>query len=219
MGLVDRLAEACPRFPRDVFEQFVVPDFVRHDCVKVVLLCESPHTREVKSCPRTPLMGASGKTVGRALNVLVRGVSATTSQPIGHLVRSDPKFSWLGIMNVCCVPMQRKPYEDRAGDVDCWIKRLKEVRKRREDDPWDETNQVEAAIKDDLRERWRCVESQRRDVLLVPCGGVARRFCRQLAYAPIAPRTPHPSRCRWDEAIEVCRTIEHISAVLADDTK
>ena len=42
MNLLDRLEAACPGFPRDIFEEYLVPDVVSPDDAKVVLLLRVP---------------------------------------------------------------------------------------------------------------------------------------------------------------------------------
>ena len=79
--------------------------------LKVVLLCESPHTDEV--CKQYPLAGYSGEVVA---DVLVKDVLCTSTpdvqnRAIGRLVKSgNSRFEWLGIMNVSSLPLQLKPY-------------------------------------------------------------------------------------------------------------
>ena len=106
-------------------------------------------------------------------------------------------------MNVCQVPMQDKPYGKNADQIADWLKRLQKIRGKGESDPLDEDDLVELALREDLRARFARLK---RDPLVVPCGVVARRYCRLLEIDVSGiPRTPHPFRCRWDEAIEVCR--------------
>lgn len=213
MNILDRLQDLDPSFPRNRFEDYLVEDVGGMDDASVVLLCESPHTQEMGSSPKTPLMGSSGKSVANVLNRVVSGAAHATIQPIGQLVRSDERFRWLGVMNVCQVPMQKKPYGEIAEQIDDWLELLKDIREKGEAEPLDEGDPIESALKEDLDARlarWKKV------VLTVPCGVVARRFCQLLDIDTSGmPRTPHPSRCRWDEAIEVCRTVERIYSVLS----
>ena len=79
MNILERLQEADCCFPRNHFDDYLVEDVGRMGDASVVLLCESPHTKEVGSSPKTPLMGSSGKSVASVLNLVVGGVGQAAS--------------------------------------------------------------------------------------------------------------------------------------------
>ena len=197
-------------------ENYLVEDSGCTGEVKVVLLCESPHTDEVEASPRRPLVGASGASVAAVVRKLVHGQDTESGDSIGELVGGgNEDFDRVGLMNVCPLPMQKTPYCDvlqsRCNQL---LDDLERIRKRTGNRV--ELSALECTIKNHLAERWEslrnCVDSE---PLLIACGGTARRF-RTLAGLPgeDLPKTPHPSRGQWARALELYKTMERIRDVL-----
>ena len=216
MPFLDRLARVYPGLDMTCLECYLVDDCTGGEDVKVVLLCESPHTEEVSSRPRRPLVGNSGKGVAKVLRELVPEVPDVEGA-IGDLVcRRTAGFGWLGLMNACRLPMQKDVYpaalqESHEGlfdELQRLHKGLPLVRSRLAD-----------AICEDLQCRWnRVVARENGGALLIPCGEVARRLCdlAQIRDENL-PNTPHPSRNQWTMALELYRTIEMIREALGPE--
>lgn len=214
MDFLDRLRNVYPSLQRGALEPYVAHDLVNGREVRVVLLCESPHNDEVRSSPPIPLVGQSGVSVAQALMAHVLGLETHGRDPVGRLISDgDPRFRWLGLMNVCRVPMQKDVYcrsvRDDYADL---LSQLNKIRNRKE--AVHLRCAVECAIKDDLKERWECVRTQHpSNILLVPCGRVARRFCRLAEISvPDGLKTPHPARAQWETGMEFCMTMDAIRA-------
>ena len=221
-GLLKHLGEACLGAELSALKEYVVPDVFGSN-TRVVLLCESPHDQEVKY--RLPLMGESGKVVARALERLIFQCSPEDelTEPLGRLVdRQDSRFSWLGLMNVCVVPMQAKAYGDELpAECQAFVKQLEEIREVCESK--DSSCALESVIRNDLECRWMEVTSQYPGALLVPCGSVARRFCRLADISvDIRVHVDHPAfrpnrnskLYFWDRAVNFCQTFDRIREVV-----
>ena len=217
MSFLERLAHVYPDSDLAGFECYLVDDCVGGCEVKVVLLCESPHTDEVASRPRRPLSGKSGKSVARVLRELALCQNTDGDTPIGDLVcGGDEDFDWLGIMNACPVPMQKKPYRTEAlGDLGDEIDDLASVRTKSAATP--RQRALEKAIADDLAARWRCVNARiDPNALVIACGETARRFhsLAGLRAGQDLPNVPHPSREQWTKALQLYRCVLRIRDVL-----
>ena len=113
MTILDRLNSLCPTVDLSELGGYLVDDRGCGPDVKVVLVCESPHSEEVASDPRLPLVGESGRSVARVLAKFVLCQEISDSRSIGELVSGDrTNFDWLGLMNACQLPMQKKVYSD-----------------------------------------------------------------------------------------------------------
>ena len=111
MTFLERLALVYPDLDLTGLRRCLVDDCCV-GAVKIVLLCESPHTSEIQE--ELPLVGASGRSVASVLRKLALGRGETEDDmSIGRLVsQRDEDFAWLGLMNTCPLPMQKKPYCD-----------------------------------------------------------------------------------------------------------
>lgn len=218
MTFLARLASVYPNLDLSALEDYLVEDCGCGGDVKVVLLCESPHTDEVEASPRQPLVGTSGRSVAAVLQKLALRRGLENGDSIGELVGSgNGDFDWVGLMNVCPLPMQKSPYcndlQNRFGQL---LDELESIRGKTGTRA--ELSNLECAIKNHLMERWQRLSSCVEEVpLLIACGSTARRF-RTLAGLPDEdlPRTPHPSRGQWAMALELYETMERIRGVLVD---
>ena len=183
----------------------VVPDLPEGDWggVRVVLLLESPHKDEVPQ--HCPLVGSSGVYATKGLGTVLPAMRGADA--LGDLVASsDPRVSWLGIMNASRVPLKPRPYWEsgagRPADIPAWptfAKCLPYVRGKR---PVTERNEaallLERVIVEDLQERLDRIPTGS-DLLLVCCGAIAQRILER-AQVPDGIRvvyTYHPSRDQW----------------------
>lgn len=207
--------------------------------LKVVLLCESPHTEETKGRDikdRYPLAGRSGKDVTNILRkyVLCKGQSAMPDEAVGELVKKkDPCFKWLGIMNASTLPLQATAYCQKqdfygksyaAKDVTVLLSILRSFEtilgnpgaSTRQDR---QTKCVDNLMQKDLKSRLKKIPNKC-ELLFVFCGEVAqKRFKAAVGegeykkYKSVC--VPHPSGDRWKgsdnkTAIEdMCEQIEH----------
>ena len=71
MSILERLEPVYPELDLSRLEDYLVEDCCAGDDLKVVLLGESPHTREIEARPHRPLVGRSGKDVADVLRELV----------------------------------------------------------------------------------------------------------------------------------------------------
>ena len=221
MSFLDQLKSVYPGLNPSDLENYLVADCGCTGEVKVVLLCEAPHTAEVEENPRRPLVGASGVSVAAVLRWLVlRDQDTEGGDSIGKLVGDgNEDFDWLGLMNVCPLPMQKTPYCAVLQSRYKWLlDDLKSIRKRRKRTKTRAELSasalgLECAVKNHLADRWNslsnCVDSE--PPLLIACGRTARRFCKlaDLRYED-SLKTPHPSRGQWAMALELCKTMEKI---------
>lgn len=216
MTFVARLASVYPNLDLSGLEDYLVEDCGCGRDVKVVLLCESPHTDEIEATPRRPLVGASGRSVAATLRKLVLCQPTANGDSIGELVgESNEDFDWIGLMNVCPLPMQETVYCDTLQNrCKQLLDDLRSIRRKAETRA--ELSELECAIRDYLAERWRRLEHcVRAEPMLIACGDTARRF-RTLAELPgeDLPKTPHPSRGQWTMALQLYETMERIRVEL-----
>ena len=212
------------------FERYVVRDMLQGDDLKVVLLFESPHRDELKDTTnpqRFPAVGATGRSVTKLLDALVHQTCPIgpprQAEAAGRLCgRPDTGFAWLGLMNACQIPLQKKAYDGNAelqrscATLLANLQAFKDKLDKDEDADviGGDLGQAIAAV---LAER--LVPVQRRGLLLVPCGSVARALC---AAADVhvdyrLPRVPHPgARDPWRHAPALVEMAKVIRSVLED---
>ena len=198
-------------------ERYVVPDIPKaEDCsaVKIVFLVESPHTEEVRD--RYPLAGSSGCNVTKDLifdHDLGEGLADEyRNAPIGSLAKA--KISWLSIMNVSLLPLQKSAYnntEEKSNQMRtlwCALKEIKgemEQSKDRDPDLCPISSNVYDIILKDLACRIEQIIGYTKcRPNFVPFGNIARRsLCRvngirqkqnlpELSFFNCR-RVPHPS--------------------------
>ena len=203
-------------------EKFRVPDVPRDTgTAQAWLICESPHTDEVRRAAIEepyPLRGQSGKAVTRALIECecldeqdgIRDGEGGNYIPVGELVRNGVLDS-IKIINVCELPLQSEAYARRIDQelIDCipetlpfkeWTQILRALRTVRDLKvgsrvPTDQP--LVCDVLEDFRDRVReGEETGGRRVLL--CGHTAKACWQLLGRPPERSRfVAHPSRQSW----------------------
>ena len=191
------------------FTDMIVDDSISEEPEpRTVLLVESPDENEI--CHGHPLAGSSGKSVTRKLLT-----DQHNNTPIGCFLHrgcqcaqvdiQSAAISSLGLMNVSLLPLDSKVYcqniHRQYSELLCYLKAIKNnpcVDLLSDHAP----SRVYEAIRNDLRRRLRCLSS---NVLVVPCGKVARTFvCQNMSSYQGGPEIyvdndiPHPSRNFWN---------------------
>lgn len=223
MAILEHIARLYPCVAGEDFRNYAVNDVLQGDELKVVLLLESPHRDELKDTnrERLPAVGATGRSVTKLLDAFVHQMPRMPSQtdPIGRLCgRPRGRFAWLGLMNACQIPLQRKAYRydpDLRRRYPRLLADLDEFKKtldRGEDADVMEDKPGEA-IKAAFQERLEPIQHRR--LLLVPCGRIARALCRAtgIPVDPRLPRVPHPgARDAWGHAPALVKMVDVIRA-------
>ena len=229
MAILDHIGHLYGCFEPEDFEGFVVGDLLQGDNFKVVLLFESPHRDELGDTnpQRLPLVGVTGRSVTKLLDALVHQTCPMRppiqAEPIGRLCeRPETGFGWLGLMNVCQIPLQTKAYDGKPDLQNSYATLLADLQAFKDKLDNDEDADIVGghlgqAIAAVLAERLAPV--QHRGVLLVPCGRVARALC---AAADVhvdcrLPRVPHPGAPdAWGHAPALVEMAKVIRSVLVD---
>lgn len=186
---------------------FLVPDVCawRWEDVRVILLLESPNTNEVRR--GYPLAGDSGVAVTQLISENIEGLE-NLSGPVGDIV-NDGRCSlpWLGIVNVCNLPLQDAAYQEKPEDAEILMQHpswcvFMESLQRIKDTPFrihrsDVTQRLlEHAIAKDLRRRL-CEIRNFNSKSLLCCGGVALAFYAKSQTVCLY----HPSSNLWKDEI------------------
>ena len=198
----------------EIFTNVIVKDSISEESEpRTVLLVESPDKDEI--CHGHPLAGKSGKAVTRKL------LTNQHNTPIGCFLHRGCKCTQfdiqnaaisslgLGLMNVSLLPLNMKSevycqnIHQQYSEFLCYLQAIKNnpcIDLLSDHAP----SGVYKAIRDDLRRRLRRLSS---NVLVVPCGKVARAFlCRvtHMSSDQGGPKIyvsdndiPHPSRSYW----------------------
>ena len=178
------------------WRRYLVDDLESHlQCGRksTILLCESPHTSEV--IEGYPLAGKAGTKVAKAF-------LGTDKRSIGEILndwRLLPSYSTLrhvGVMNVCRLPMQKRPYRQslQSSPVFRHLRTIRHGPKFESRDDED-AQRIEEDIRRDLCRRVRSVKERIPGVKFVACGKVAKAFskkvglCRQYILACVT----HPA--------------------------
>ena len=206
---------------------FYVEDLIGNGNVSVILVCESPHTDEINQ--HYPLAGKSGKYVTATLAKLVFGRSEAWgesmpdpwNQPIGKLVKDNhPCFRWLGIINVCPIPLQEKAYKNSIYGINCPRKLLKPIKTiqglnptkimRPRDNPI--THRVQSVIIQSFAYRIRRARRIVPNVTMIPCGKFAEAAFTVIREGENAKRgIPHPSHRQWVDSLRWAGNIKEMS--------
>ena len=187
-----------------------VPDIgIDGNCnLRMVLLCESPHTKEVHC--QHPLAGRSGEEVTATFSELRPGIFSCENEAraIGRLVHDGhDDVGWLGIMNVSELPFQKGAYrgQDILGSCAGWrefkrcmahIKKEPTVQNQNYDVA--EINSLQRAITKHLVRRLCGLPN---NVSLICCGKVAQAYYFKATCCLETNRSilglPHPGRNGW----------------------
>ncbi|MGB8002039.1 MAG: uracil-DNA glycosylase family protein [Anaerobacillus sp.] len=168
---------------------------------KLIFILESPHVAEVKN--RVPVAGPSGATMSKKL------FGEAYTKPLGLLLKKHmeekmerPSLDVVGLLNVCNVPMQKKPYApadaDAANDL---LDSFETIRTSNHKPQFkdDKLNDVQQFILTKFQKR--LVELTDREVTLVPCGKFAQKFFKLANVMSekwtVVEDVPHPSYNSW----------------------
>ena len=220
-NLVERLTDhgsdlALECAERAELDRHGVPDIVRGSGIKVVFLLESPDATEIRL--QYPLAGSSGEAVVRKLVSLGLLHPRHSGNSIGKVVwRGDVR--WLGLMNVCELPLQHTAYNigNCGRNLELLLCRLSRTRvvnkgqlpKRRST----HTQTVQKIILCDLVARIRRVlQRLTPNPLIVPCGRFAKAALEaaksmdanlvvdsEITGIPDPGFIPHPSYGHWEK--------------------
>ena len=205
----------------DRMQRFYVEDLTADENVRVILVCESPHTCEIEE--NYPLAGNSGKDVTATLARLVCGrregwdepMPHPWNQPIGKLVKcKDPCFRWLGIMNVCPIPMQKNASDNYSKNIPCNLNKAFETIRNSPGAQSRDcrlTNCIELLILEHFQCEITSVCARCQDILVFPCGEVAEAFLDKSGVDARMLGVPHPSRGQWVDSLRRAEKIKEMS--------
>ena len=168
---------------------------------KLIFILESPHVAEVKN--GVPVAGPSGSTMSKKL------FGNEYTKPLGLLLKKHmeerierPTLEAVGLLNVCNVPMQKKPYDqldtDAAQDL---LDSFETIRTSNQKSQFkdDKLNDVQQLILTKFQKRLE--ELTDREITLVPCGKFAQKFFKLANVKSnkwtIVEDVPHPSYNSW----------------------
>ncbi|MDO6655754.1 uracil-DNA glycosylase family protein [Anaerobacillus sp. 1_MG-2023] len=168
---------------------------------KLIFILESPHVSEVEN--GVPVAGPSGATMSKKL------FGPEYSHPLGLLLKKHqeesmerPSLDVVGLLNVCNIPMQSKPYaeSDRNANSEL-LEHLSKIRTSNQKTPYkdNELLAVQQLILEKFRNRLKAISN--RELTIIPCGRFAQKFF-QLANVSSEKWTvimdvPHPSYNSW----------------------
>lgn len=193
MGIVSYLTTSTD-------EAYSVRDLVPspESLVSRVLVFESPHKQEIKE--HLPVVGTTGERVLSFISADEAGKYGSLGrfvQALNCIVNSD-----IAVMNVSSVPLQCKAYAIPADSPllgDAW-KLLEKYRKAWSAEgplPASLESAVTVAVAEDFQARFARLQLAP-DYVVVPWGGVARRFTSFVAPDHLPQHTvAHPGRPDW----------------------
>ena len=204
----ERIRRQVAPYCMAAWRRYIVDDLESHlHCGRrsTILLCESPHTSEV--IEGYPL---AGRTAGARVAEAFLGIDGRSIGEILHSWRLLPSCSTLrhiGVMNVCRLPMQKRPYCQSLQSSPAFtylstIRNGPTASSRRNPD----AQKIEEDIRQDLCRRIRSVKERIPGVKFVVCGNVAKAFGRKagLCGCDIMDCVPHPARPpEWGEIEKV----------------
>ena len=213
--------EESEQFQETFTDEFIVDDSIINRRLRTVLLLESPHKDEI--CHKHPLAGKAGKSITRKLLPNQRN---NNNVPIGCLLHQgcrceqanirDPVISSLGLMNVSRIPLGKNAYppniHQQYSELLCYLHAIKGkpfaafLSNHAPSRVYMAIHMaIHMAIRDDLGRRLRALSS---NILVVPCGEVARSFLCRATNMPDyrdGPEiyasnydVPHPARNMWN---------------------
>ena len=168
---------------------------------KLVFILESPHVAEVKN--GVPVAGPSGATMSKKL------FGEKYGKPLGLLLKtqleeskSRPSLDVVGLLNVCNIPMQKRPYEENDIDkYDGFFNYLETVRTSNQKSQFkdEKLNDIQNFILNKFQNRLEKLVD--RDLTIVPCGRFAQKFFKLANVSSekwtVVEDVPHPSYNSW----------------------
>lgn len=168
---------------------------------KLIFILESPHVAEVKH--GVPVAGPSGATMSKKL------FGEEYGNPLGLLLQKQleeskdrPSLDVVGLLNVCNIPMQKRPYKKE--DIDQsngFLNHLETIRTSNQKSQFknENLNDVQNFILSKFRERLEALVD--RELTIVPCGRFAQKFFKLANVSSqkwtIVEEVPHPSYNSW----------------------
>ncbi|WP_273850499.1 uracil-DNA glycosylase family protein [Guptibacillus spartinae] len=193
-------AEKFEQQYQSLAHNYEVPEIISQE-TKLIFILESPHVAEVQN--GVPVAGASGATMSKKL------FGPEYAKPLGLLLKKHqqevlerPSLDIVGLLNVCNIPMQERPYsakdmENNRELLDC----LGKIRTSAKKTPFKEEALV--VVEDLLLTKFknRLEKLRDREVTLIPCGRFAQKYF-QLANVSshkwtVLMDVPHPSYNSW----------------------
>ncbi|MCA0988173.1 uracil-DNA glycosylase family protein [Guptibacillus algicola] len=181
-------------------ERYRVETYIKPSS-RLIFILESPHIAEVKY--GVPVAGASGATMAKKL------FGQEYNKPLGLLLKKHdedetdrPSLDAIGLLNVCNIPMQKRPYDQKdIESAKALLERFEVIRKYNHKDAFkdEELNKVQSFILSKFRERLNKLTDV--EVTFVPCGRFAQKFFRLADVTSekwtIIEGVPHPSYNSW----------------------
>jgi len=166
------------------YNKYLVNDIFGDDC-SIIFILESPHKKEV--IHKHPAAEATGSILS---NLIFKKFNNKRYPPLGYLIKKYPKHDRLtrfGILNVCNIPMDKNAYA--CTDIkliicilDCFKKNIQSNSKVSKSCLDCLKNEEKKKLINDIKEDFayrlceKVNEVKDKNVLLIPCGKVARFF-------------------------------------------
>ncbi|WP_377889126.1 uracil-DNA glycosylase family protein [Alkalihalobacillus sp. R86527] len=184
----------------ELAERYCVDTFIS-PASRLIFILESPHIAEVKY--GVPVAGSSGATMAKKL------FGQEYNKPLGLLLKKHdedeknrPSLDAIGLLNVCNIPMQKRPYkQEDIENASALLDRFEVIRKYNHKDSFkdEELNTVQSLILSKFRERLNKLTDTK--ATFVPCGRFAQKFFRLADISSekwtIIEDVPHPSYNSW----------------------
>ncbi|MDQ0482988.1 uracil-DNA glycosylase family protein [Guptibacillus hwajinpoensis] len=168
---------------------------------KLIFILESPHIAEVKH--GVPVAGPSGATMSKKL------FGEEYGKPLGLLLQKQleeskdrPSLDVVGLLNVCNIPMQKRPYEkEDIEQSDGFLNQLETIRTSNQKSQFkdENLNNVQSFILSKFQHRLEKLVD--RELTIVPCGRFAQKFFKLANVSSpkwtVVEEVPHPSYNSW----------------------
>lgn len=175
-----------------------------NDNKEIIFILESPHIDELLN--QAPVSGLSGK----AMSKVIFGDEEKT--PLGIKTKKEPT-SKIGIMNICCIPMQRIAYsnpevtkmygafdDEKYSDFFEIIEKLRTGTKEKYKDTL--RNDMQEVILTDFKNELKHIKNK--ELVIIPCGKTAEVFFEIAGVKSekwtIMSGVPHPSFGNWHKS-------------------
>ncbi|KMM38560.1 uracil-DNA glycosylase family protein [Guptibacillus hwajinpoensis] len=168
---------------------------------KLIFILESPHIAEIKH--GVPVAGPSGATMSKKL------FGEEYGKPLGLLLQKQleeskdrPSLDVVGLLNVCNIPMQKRPYEkEDIEQSNGFLNHLETIRISNQKSQFkdENLNNVQSFILSKFQHRLESLVD--RELTIVPCGRFAQKFFKLANVSSqkwtVVEEVPHPSYNSW----------------------
>ncbi|MDP4551329.1 hypothetical protein Q9251_10555 [Alkalihalobacillus macyae] len=168
---------------------------------KLIFILESPHIAEIKH--GVPVAGPSGATMSKKL------FGEEYGKPLGLLLQKQleeskdrPSLDVVGLLNVCNIPMQKRPYEkEDIEQSNGFLNQLETIRTSNQKSQFkdENLNNVQRFILSKFQHRLESLVD--RELTIVPCGRFAQKFFKLANVTSqkwtVVEEVPHPSYNSW----------------------